>query len=74
MIEVTKLDGENIHVSPHQIEFMDETPDTVLHMISGKKVLVRDDADAVIEKIIQYRQQIGTQDATITETDSTEGS
>jgi len=69
VIEVTKLDGEQFYVSPHQIEFLDETPDTVLHMITGKKVIVQEDSDTIIDRIVEYRQRIGNQDIPSRKTD-----
>jgi flagellar protein FlbD len=74
VIEVTKLDGETLYVSPHQIEFMDENPDTVLHMVSDKKVIVRESGQAVIDRIIEYRQRIGGPEPASPKHDSQEGS
>ncbi len=59
MIELTQLSGKTFWVNPHQIEYIEKTPDTMLSMLSGKKVAVREDVDQVIEKIVEYRKRIG---------------
>lgn len=54
MIRVTKLNGDIFYVNPYEIEFIEETPDTVISLKSGKKVLVSEKADAVIDKMIEF--------------------
>ncbi len=45
-------------MNPHQIEFMEETPDTVITLMSEKKIIVRESADAVIKRIVAYRNRL----------------
>jgi len=59
MIKLTRLNGSEFWVNPHQIEFMEETPDTVIKMFSDKKVVVSEKAALVIERIIEYRRHLG---------------
>jgi len=59
MIQVTKLDGTEYYINPHQIECIEIRPDTVLVMLSGKTHIVRDEADNVLEKIDAYRKRLG---------------
>jgi len=59
MIKVTKLDGTDYYVNPHQIECIEIRPDTMLVMLSGKTHIVRDEADDVLEKIETYRRRLG---------------
>ena len=54
MIRVAKLNGEVFYVNPFEIEFIEETPDTVISLKSGRKVLVSEKADTVIEKMIEF--------------------
>jgi len=58
MIKVTKLDGTEYYVNPHQIESIEIRPDTTLMMLSGKFHIVREEADDVLEKIIAYRRRL----------------
>ncbi len=59
MIAVTRLDGKKYWINPHMIESMEQTPDLTITMLSGKKIVIRDEPQDVIEKIIAYRRQIG---------------
>lgn len=59
MIRVTKLNGEGYWINPHQIESMESNPDTTLLMLSGKKVVVREAPEQIIDQIIAYRKKIG---------------
>jgi flagellar protein FlbD len=59
MIEVTRLDGKVFYVNPHQIEYIESNPDTTLIMLSGKRLIVREDYETVFDRIVEYRRQIG---------------
>ena len=59
MIKVTRLNGKEYFINPHQIESIEIHPDTTLLMLSGKHVIVREKVDEVINRIVQYRKLIG---------------
>lgn len=59
MIAVTQLNGKKYWINPHMIESMEQHPDLTLSMLSGKKIIVRENPDEVIEKIVEYRKRIG---------------
>ena len=59
MVEVTRLDGKKYWLNPHQIEYMEQTPDLTLTMLTGKKVVVRESPEEVIDRIVAYRRRIG---------------
>lgn len=59
MIELTKLNGDSFWLNPHQIEYIEKTPDTSLVMLSGKHIVIKEGVPAVIEKIVAYRRLIG---------------
>ena len=54
-----RLDGKTYYVNPHQIEYIERNPDTTLTMLSGKKLVVREDYQTVFDRIIEYRRLIG---------------
>jgi flagellar protein FlbD len=54
LIRVTKLNAEVFYVNPYEIEFIEETPDTVISLKSGKKVLVTERAEDVIKEMIEF--------------------
>ena len=41
MIEVTRLNGTKILINPDLIEFVEETPDTVISFTTGRKIIVK---------------------------------
>ena len=59
MIQVTRLDGEEYYINPHQIETIETHPDTTMMMLSGKRVVVKESPQEIIERIIVYRRRIG---------------
>lgn len=59
MIKVTRLDGHEYFVNPHQIEYIEQNPDTTLIMLSGKRLVVREDYQTVFDAIVEYRRLIG---------------
>ena len=59
MISLTRLNGDEFWLNPHQIEYIERTPDTSVAMLSGKRVLVREGVQAVIDRIVEYRRLIG---------------
>ena len=58
MIMVTRLNGKEFYVNPDMITFIEETPDTVVTLTDGKKLVVSEDAGRVIASIIEYRAKI----------------
>ncbi|MDR1905187.1 MAG: flagellar FlbD family protein [Treponema sp.] len=59
MIKVSRLNGTEYYINPHQIESIEIHPDTTLLMLSGKKVVVKEGVLEIIERIVEYRRQIG---------------
>ncbi|HUX42261.1 MAG TPA: flagellar FlbD family protein [Rectinemataceae bacterium] len=59
MIELTQLSGKTFWVNPHQIETVESTPDTTLHMLSGNRIVVREDIETLLARIVEYRRGIG---------------
>ena len=57
MIEVTKLNGIKILVNPHLLETVEETPDTVLTLTTGKKIIVKESRHEVKNLVKLTRQE-----------------
>jgi flagellar protein FlbD len=58
MIALRRLNNKPIMVNPDLIESLEATPDTVVTLTSGNKLLVRDSMDEVREKIIEFKRRI----------------
>lgn len=59
MIVVTRLDGRQYWINPHQIESIELNPDVTLLMLSGKKIVVKDPVEEILNRIVEYRRRIG---------------
>ena len=59
MIEVERLNGSKYFLNPHMIESMESLPDLTITMLSGKKVIVKNSPEEIIERIVNYRKRIG---------------
>ena len=58
MIEVTKINGVRELVNPDLIELVEETPDTVLTLTTGKKIIVKESRQEIKNLVILYRKDI----------------
>jgi flagellar protein FlbD len=56
VIAVTRLDGRKIYINAELIENIEQTPDTIVSFASGHKILVRDTADDLTRRVIDYRR------------------
>lgn len=59
MIQVERLNGASYFINPHMIESMECLPDLTITMLSGKKIVVRNSPEDVVNKIVEYRSRIG---------------
>lgn len=58
MIKLNRLNGEQIVINHDLIEMIEETPDTVLTLTTGKKIVVSESVDEVIEKAAQFKNKV----------------
>jgi len=58
LIKVTKLNGAELVVNADLIEMIEANPDTVISLTSGRKIVVKEDADLIIDKVIRYKREI----------------
>ena len=59
MIRLTRLNYRPLVVNSELIKFIENAPDTVITLVTGEKIVVRETAEEVMKKILQYRQQVG---------------
>lgn len=57
MIEVTKLNGTKFLINSNLIGIVEETPDTVLTLTDGKKIIVKESRSEVKNLIKTTRQE-----------------
>ena len=58
MIEVTKMNGRKVLVTPDLIELVEETPDTVVLFTTGRKIIIKESRQEVKNLVKSYRKDI----------------
>jgi len=58
MIMLTKLNGIGFMVNSDLIKYVEVTPDTVLYMTTGEKIIVKEPLEVVRERVIEYKRSI----------------
>ena len=58
MIALTRLNGKDFWLNPDLVECMEKTPDTVITLKDGRKLVVSESPEDIINKIVAYRQTI----------------
>ncbi len=58
LIEVTKINGVKILVNPHLLEIVEETPDTVLTLTTGRKIIVKESRQDIKNLVKLYRKDV----------------
>jgi len=58
VIQLIRLNGQAVMVNSDLIESLEETPDTVVTLTSGNKLIVRDRMAQVQQKIIDFKRKI----------------
>ncbi|HUC90966.1 MAG TPA: flagellar FlbD family protein [Paenibacillus sp.] len=72
MIEMTRLNGTKLIINALLIETIEEVPDTVITLTTGKKILASEPAAVLIDRIRQHLREIGVV-ASIIRSEQTEG-
>ena len=58
MIRLTRLNQVPLVINSDLIEHVEITPDTVIALTTGQKILVLETADEVIERVVRFRRTI----------------
>lgn len=57
MIKVTRLDNRELVINAELIEFLETTPETMVSMTTGKRVVVRESVEEVLRRVAEYRRR-----------------
>jgi len=58
MIEVTKINDMKITLNAELIEIIEELPDTIITLTSGKKIIVKESRQEVKNLVILYKKEV----------------
>lgn len=57
MINLTRIDGRPLTVNADEIETIESSHDTTIGLKSGKKIIVIESPEEIIERVIAFRQK-----------------
>ena len=63
MIYLTRLNSASMVLNSDLIEHIDITPDTVITLTTGQILRVRESAEEVVQRIVEFRRRIFDQQA-----------
>ncbi len=58
MIRLTRLNGSEFVLNSELIKFMEETPDTVITLVNGERVLVSENMDDIVGRVVDYGKRV----------------
>jgi flagellar protein FlbD len=60
MIQLTRLNNTRLAVNSDLIKYVEEAPDTVITLLNGEKLVVRETTEQVIERVLDFRRCVLT--------------
>lgn len=58
MIQLTRLNGNPLVVNSDLIKYAESSPDTMLTLLNGEKIVVLESCDEVVRRTIAYRARV----------------
>ncbi|MEO8125666.1 MAG: flagellar FlbD family protein [Bryobacteraceae bacterium] len=58
MIRLTRINRQPVVLNSDLVEHLESTPDTVITLISGQKMVVLESPDEVVKRVIEFRRAL----------------
>jgi len=58
MIQVTRINHSPLVLNSELIEHMENTPDTVISLTNGQKLVVLESAEEIVRRVIEFRRKL----------------
>jgi len=58
MIRLTRLNNQPLTVNSDLIKFVEQSPDTLITLLTGEKIVVRESSEEVLARIIDFRRSV----------------
>jgi flagellar protein FlbD len=58
MIRLTRLNQRPLVLNSDLIEFIENAPDTVITLVTGDKLVVRESVDEIMDRIVEFRHRL----------------
>lgn len=62
MIRLTRLNKSEIMINSDLIQYVEETPDTIITLTNGQKIVVIEPAAEIAKKIVEFKRRIFIQE------------
>lgn len=59
MLKLTRLDHRLVALNPMLVAWVEENPDTVICMVGGQRIIVREKMDEVIAAFVAFHERVG---------------
>ena len=60
MIQLTRLNNTTITLNSDLIKFVEQSPDTVITLLNGEKILVRESVPQILDRVVEFRRRVLT--------------
>ncbi len=57
MISITRLNGQEVYVNADLLLFLESSPETILTLLNGKKITVKETIPQVVDKIVEFKSR-----------------
>ena len=58
MINLTRLNNTAFTLNSDLIKYAEQNPDTVITLLNGEKILVRESLEQVVDRIVTFRRRL----------------
>lgn len=58
MIQLTRLNNSRLAVNSDLIKYIEQSPDTVITLLNGEKLVVRETTEEVVGRVLQFRRSL----------------
>jgi flagellar protein FlbD len=58
VIQLTRLNNKPLFVNSDLIKFVEQSPDTLITLISGEKLVVRETSEEICSSIVAFRRAV----------------
>ena len=57
MIQVTRINDTELVINADLIEFVESTPDTIITLTTGKRIMVKESIDEIVEMVAEFKRR-----------------
>ncbi len=58
MIRLTRLNNQTLIVNSDLIKFVEQSPDTLITLVTREKIVVRESAEEILARLIAFRRAV----------------